>query len=147
MSLRKRGLLVFIYLISFFPEIVEADTYGNLLDVEVVRVYDGDTFFVDIPSLHPIIGVDMGIRLRGVNTPEIRGRCDAERALAIVARDFIRMLIEDARRVDLIEIGRGKFFRIVATVLIDGVNLAELLIEASLAVPDDGSGQRGDWCE
>lgn len=144
---KKKPIMIFCLILPLFTPPGHADTYGNLPDVEVVRVYDGDTFFVDIPSLHPIIGVDMGIRLRGANTPEIRGRCDAERALAIVARDFVRMLIEDAERVDLIEIERGKFFRIVATVLIDGVDLAELLIEAALAVPDDGSGQRGDWCE
>ncbi len=49
--------------------------------------------------------------------------------------------------VDLIDVERGKYFQIVATIMADGVNLGKSLIEASLAVPYDGRGKKHDWCE
>ena len=97
--------------------------------------------------MHPIIGDDMGIRVRGLDTPEIRGRCDREKELARQARDYARTILERAERIDLVDIERGRYFRIVATVLVDGVDLAEILIDAGLAVPYDGNGPRPDWCE
>ena len=32
-----------------------ADSFGDLNDVVLVRVYDGDPFCIDIPELHPLI--------------------------------------------------------------------------------------------
>ena len=32
-----------------------ADTFDDLNDVVLVRVYDGDPFCIDIPELHPLI--------------------------------------------------------------------------------------------
>lgn len=32
-----------------------ADTFGDLNDVVLIRVYDGDPFCIDIPELHPLI--------------------------------------------------------------------------------------------
>ena len=66
--------------------------YGDLVVEKYLSAYDGDTFRMNISDVHPIIGRDMPIRLRGVDTPEIRGRCDEEKALAIKARDFVRDL-------------------------------------------------------
>ena len=43
---------------------------------QVVDVYDGDTFKIDLPSMHPLFGDDISIRLFGVDTPEMRGDLD-----------------------------------------------------------------------
>lgn len=40
---------------------------------------------------------------------------------------------------------RGKYFRFIADVYIDGKNLANLLIEHNLARPYQG-GKRQSWC-
>ena len=126
---------------------LSADSYGDLTAFEVVRVYDGDTFFVDIPSLHPLLGDEIGVRVRGVDTPEIRGHCDRERELARRARDFVQERLAQAATVTLVDVERGKYFRIVASVVVDGVDLAELLIAAGLAVPYDGDGPKQSWCD
>ena len=124
-----------------------ADTFGDLTDVVLVRVYDGDTFFVDIPALHPLIGDEVGIRVRGVDTPEIRARCDGERELAHAARRLAEETLAGAGSIALVTVERGRYFRIVATVLVDGVDLAEILIAAEVGVPYDGEGPRHSWCE
>ena len=57
---------------------------------EVINVYDGDTFRVNIDEFPPIIGENIAIRILGIDTPEIKGNCQRERQLAIKARDFTR---------------------------------------------------------
>ena len=53
---------------------------------QVVDVYDGDTFKIDLPSMHPLFGDDLSIRLFGVDTPEMRGTTDEVKALAMQAQ-------------------------------------------------------------
>jgi len=44
--------------------------------VEVISVYDGDTFKVNLTGEREIFGENLSIRLRGIDTPEIRGSSD-----------------------------------------------------------------------
>jgi endonuclease YncB( thermonuclease family) len=53
---------------------------------QVVDVYDGETFKVDLPSMHPLFGDDRSIRLFGVDTPEMRGTTDEVKAFAMQAQ-------------------------------------------------------------
>ena len=119
--------------------------YGDLVVEKYLTAYDGNTFRVDIPDVHPIIGRDMPIRLRGVNTPEIRGKCEEEKALAIKARDFVRDLLANAESIILQNIGRDKYFRIDADVSVDGVDLGETLLQNKLGRLYDG-GKKDSWC-
>ena len=59
--------------------------YGSVIVTKVISVYDGDTFRVDIDSLSPIVGKNIPVRLEGVDTPEINGKCQYEKDLAIEA--------------------------------------------------------------
>ena len=121
-------------------------TYGDLTVSKVVHVYDGDTFRVNIEGLPPIIGNNIAIRINGYDTPEIRGKCPKEKALAIVARDRLRGMVKDADIV-LLNTKRGKYFRIVADVMIDGKNIKDTLIEEGLAVSYDGGRKASPWCK
>ena len=40
---------------------------------------------------------------------------------------------------------RGKYFRIVGRLIADGVDISDLLIDKSLAVPYDGGTKTEDW--
>ena len=140
----KRLLVVTLWLLSL--QVVAADYYGDLVVEKYISAYDGDTFRVDVAEIHPLIGRNMPIRLRGVDTPEIRGKCDQEKALAIKARDFVRELLANAETIVLKNIDRGKYFRIVADVSVDGVDLGETLIENGLGRLYDG-GKKESWCD
>ena len=76
---------------------------------------------------------------------EIRGKCASEENLAIRARDALRDLLVHAQRIDLREVQRGKYFRILARMEADGVDVAPILIEKGLARPYHG-GKRESWC-
>ena len=59
--------------------------------------------------------------MNGIDTPEIRGKCQYEKNLALDARDFVRNKLADAKEIKLTNLQRGKYFRVVANVLVDGV--------------------------
>lgn len=49
----------------------------------MVSVYDGDTFKVNIDDYPAIVGEAISIRIRGIDAPEIRGKCLSEKVKAI----------------------------------------------------------------
>jgi len=133
-----------LLLLSFSS--VAGTSYGTFTVSKVNSVYDGDTFRVDIDELSPIAGKNIRIRVNGVDTPEIRGKCDSEKELAIEARDYVAGLLNNADEISLVNIERGTYFRIVAVVMIDGVNLTELLIDKGLGYAYTG-GTKKSWCD
>ena len=140
----KKLLLLFICLLGVFSA-QAAPEYGTAIVSKVISVYDGDTFRVDIDSLPPIVGKNIPIRLNGVDTPEIQGKCQHEKDLALKARDFVRNKLANAKEIKLTKIQRGKYFRVVADVMIDGVSLEQELLENKLAYKYTG-GKKSSWC-
>jgi micrococcal nuclease len=122
-----------------------APEYGTVTVSRVISVYDGDTFRVDIDSLPPIVGKNIPIRLNGVDTPEIQGKCQYEKDLALKARNFVRSKLANAKVIKLTNLQRGKYFRVVADVMIDGDSLERELLENKLAYKYTG-GKKSSWC-
>ena len=138
-------LLYLTMLLSCFP--AQAKTqYGTVTVSKVISVYDGDTFRVNIDSLPPIVGKNIPIRVNGVDTPEIRGKCQYEKDLAFKARDFVRAKLANAKEIKLTNLQRGKYFRVVANVVVDGVSLERELLDNELAYEYSG-GKKLSWCE
>jgi endonuclease YncB( thermonuclease family) len=120
--------------------------YGTVTVSKVINVYDGDTFRVNIDSLPPIVGKNIPIRVNGVDTPEIRGKCEYEKNLALKARDFVRVKLANAKEIKLTNLQRGKYFRVVANVVVDGVSLEQELLDNELAYEYSG-GKKLSWCK
>ncbi len=120
--------------------------YGTVTVSKVISVYDGDTFRVNIDSLPPIVGRNIRIRVNGVDTPEIRGKCVYEKNLALKARDFVRNKLANAKEIKLTNLQRGKYFRVVANVVVDGVSLEQELLDNELAYKYSG-GKKLSWCK
>jgi endonuclease YncB( thermonuclease family) len=114
-------IAVVLLVTSFTFSVQAKPQYGTVTVSKVISVYDGDTFRVNIDSLPPIVGKNIPIRVNGVDTPEIRGKCQYEKNLALDARDFVRNKLADAKEIKLTNLQRGKYFRVVANVLVDGV--------------------------
>ena len=122
------------------------DRYGSVTVSKIISIYDGDTFRVNIDSLPPLIGKNIPVRLEGVDTPEINGKCQYEKDLALKARDFVRRKLLNATEIKLNDLQRGKYFRIVAKVYIDGVSLEEELLQNGLAYQYYG-GKKSNCCK
>ena len=148
MSLEYLKSIFLITLLIFFLGILfgEVKEYGMFKNVEFVRCYDGDTCTFNIPGLHPLIGDKISVRISGVNTPEIRGKCPREKALARKAKTFAQGKLSESRSIEIRHIKRGKFFRIIGEISVDGMTLSELIIRQGLEVAYNG-GKRSSWCE
>jgi endonuclease YncB( thermonuclease family) len=115
-------------------------------NVEIVDCYDGDTCTVNLPGLPAVFGWHLPVRLAGIDTPEIKGKCPHEKELAIKARDLVRRTLKQAARVDLADPQRDKYFRLGAQVIADGRNISAILLEEGLAVPYSGGHKEATWC-
>ena len=121
--------------------------YDDVNVSKLISVYDGDTFKVDIKGYPPIVGKKISIRVNGIDTPEIRTKCKSEKVLGYKAKEFAKNLLYKSKVIELRDIKRGKYFRIVANVYLDNnVSLADELIKSGLAVPYDGGTKVMDWC-
>ena len=134
--------IVFVFTCMSYLYATDNQTYGNIVVSRLVSVYDGDTFRVDIDSFPPIIGSNMPIRIYGIDTPEIRGTRTKE--LADRAKSITRSMLKKAKVIELRDMRRGKYFRIIADVWVDGKNLGQYLIDQGLAKPYFG-GKRAKW--
>ena len=141
-----KKLLLYLTLFLGVLSVQAAPEYGTAIVSKVISVYDGDTFRVDIDSLPPIVGKNIPIRLNGVDTPEIRGKCEHEKDLAIKARDFVRNKLANAKEIKLNNLQRGKYFRVVANVVVDGVSLEQELLDKEFAYKYTG-GKKSSWCD
>ena len=56
-------------------------------------------------------------------------------------------ILKDAEQITLKNMERGKYLRIAADVIVDGENLADVLIEAGMPVKYDGGKKTHKWCE
>jgi micrococcal nuclease len=122
-----------------------AERLAGPVEAEVLRVIDGDSLVV---RARIWLGqtVETHVRLAGVDTPELRGKCSEEREKAVAARDaLIRLLGDGPVRLRDIEADKfgGRVRARVASAAHDDV--AEAMIGADHARAYDG-GARGGWC-
>lgn len=135
--------LITIFLMSaicFSILLASEKTYGDIVlkKENIIKVYDGDTFYVRIPKYPAIIGENIAIRIDGIDTPEIRSQLLAERQKAHMARNFVLNKLMCAKSIVLKNIKRDKYFRIDADVFVDGKNIADILVEEKLGYRYDG---------
>jgi endonuclease YncB( thermonuclease family) len=113
--------------------------------VEVLRVIDGDTFNARV-RVWPGVEIVTKVRLRNIDAPEHRARCDRERIGAQAAHDaLVRLLAEGDVFVTEVALGKygGRVLARVSTRHTSDVSTA--LLEAGLVRRYSG-GRRGNWC-
>lgn len=140
----KKIIFLMTLLISF-SVLSEEKKYGDVVVSKVESIYDGDTFTVTINKWPILIGEKIDIRVNGVDTPEMKGHCDFEKAKAIEAKAFTVAFLTTDKKIYLKNLGRDKYFRIDADVVVNGKSLADELIKAKLGKPYDG-GTKESWC-
>ena len=112
------------------PEGKFAQKYADVTVSHLLRVIDGDTFVCDIDEHSPIAGKNISIRLRGINTPELKTKDPERRKAAQVEKQRLSDLLRHARLIELKNLGRDKYFRINADVYIDGEPILPQLNQA-----------------
>ena len=139
-----RRLLALALLLPSFA--FAATDYGSATVAQVTSIYDGDTFRADIDGWPDVVGHRVPIRVAGVDTPEMRGSCPAEKTAARLAKQFTVAHLRNAETIRLDHIERGKYFRLVANVMVDGEDLGQMLIDNGHGVPY-GGGTKTAYCD
>ncbi|MDX9742806.1 MAG: thermonuclease family protein [Arcobacteraceae bacterium] len=139
--------ILFLHISLFHLFLFGKQHFDNIIIDKVVSVYDGDTFKVNIELYPKIIGTNILIRVNGIDTPELKGKCSKENLLGKQAKYFTQYLLNKSKHIELKNTQRDKYFRIVADVYVDNKNIANELIENGLAVPYDGGTKTKNWCE
>ena len=132
--------LLILFYVSLF-------SYDDVNVSKLVSVYDGDTFKVNIDKYPAIVGNNISVRVRGIDTPEIKTNNICEKFLGYKAKEIAKELLLNSKVIELRNIKRGKYFRIVADVYLDNnVSYASELLKSGLAVPYDGGHKSKVWC-
>lgn len=114
----------------------------------IISVYDGDTFRGQVNAYPKWFGENVGFRIYGIDTPEKgwRAKCEKERLLGDEAQKLSEQLLINGKHIEFDVVKWDKYGgRILANVRVDGVDIAELLLEKGLAVKYDG-GKKPKWC-
>lgn len=150
MKLKKLALSISLVALSFTATAAQEI---HVLKENIIRVYDGDTIYVNILGVPDVFGKNIGVRLKGIDTPEMRSKCasadqrDLETAAAKAAKGFVENVIRISKGNHLVlsNVSRDKYFRLLADVYVDDVNLSDRLIEQGYGKAYFG-GTKGDWC-
>ena len=111
---------------------------------EVLEVIDGDTFRARV-TIWLGQKVDVKVRLKGVDTPEMNGKCDAEKELARAAKQFAADWLA-THPAQLTRVHYGTYAgRVLATTMdATGTTLSAALLSEKLAKPY--RGRKAKWC-
>ena len=129
------------------------DFYG----VELVSVYDGDTFKVNLSCKYDVFCKMIGVRVKGVDSPEIRTKDSCEKSMAKKAKAFTKKFLKSGSIV-LRNCQRDKYFRLLCDVFVvdDLTNfsekteksLQEAILTEKLAIRYDGDTKKNvNWCD
>ncbi len=148
-----RSLLIRVVFLCalLLPSPLWATDMIRMPSANVVEVYDGDTFKVQLPGMLEVFGHELPVRINGIDTPEIRSSCStdvlraAERHKAGLAKDFLLGALRGGQKIELHNLARDKYFRLLADVYIDDINVGTAMVERGHAVAYDG-GTKYDWC-
>lgn len=105
---------------------------------KVIKVYDGDTITIAarLPNTDGPI-YRFSVRLNGIDTPEIRGKSEAEKELAYFVRDALTEKIM-GKIVELRNVANEKYGRILADVYLGEEHINGWLVDENFAVYYDG---------
>ncbi len=103
-----------------------------------VVVLDGDTIIVQ--GEH--------IRIKGINAPELKGKCREENVRALRARSRLMELLS-AAKIEIDRNGFDRYLRTLASVAVGGSAVGEVLMREGLARKwvQHYTGQQEPWCQ
>ena len=145
----RRLLLALILFIPTTPIASERDDLRapieGPVEAELVSVVDGDTLLVEArpwPQHHVIVLV----RIRGIDAPELKSKCENARRAAARAKERLAGLAHG--RIRLFNIARDKYFgRVVADVSTDEADdIGASLLAQGLVKAYDGGRRKAAQC-
>ena len=133
---------------SYLKDITTKDTeifIPQIIYAKVINVYDGDT--ITVASKLPFKSSPIyrfSVRLRSIDSPEIKGESKKEYELAIKSRDALHGLIF-GKIIELKNNGKEKYGRLLADIYLDGIHINKWMLDNKYAVEYDGGKKHKVW--
>lgn len=127
-----------ILLFTVYATLLSVDYYDNITNFEIVKVRDGDTFIINVKNIPDVFGDEIAVRIRGIDTPELKDEREEIRKISIQAKEELEKLLLNAEKITLYDLGRDKYFRLLASVKVGDIDVAEYMINKGLAKKYDG---------
>jgi micrococcal nuclease len=135
---------------SYLKDCVYKDTQIFIPQIKfakVIKVYDGDTITVaaKLPfNTSPVYR--FSVRLRSIDSPEIRGESKKECDLAIQSRDALHNLIF-GKIIELKNNGKEKYGRLLADIYYNDIHVNKWMLDKGYAIKYEGGKKirGGDW--
>jgi endonuclease YncB( thermonuclease family) len=140
---RSYHIFILILLVALAPIPTQAQTVHEIIDgpvsAEIIRVIDGDTLLVEAQPW-PQQTIEVYVRLRGIDAPELHSRCEQVRTAARKAQEALEAIVPATGKIELTKISGDKYFgRILADVTTaEGRNPAADLLQDGYVVSYDG---------
>lgn len=152
MMFRNRSGLLATFILPFLGLCAHAFESGKRIEIagpvsaEIIRVIDGDTILVAARPW-PQQTMEVYVRLRGIDAPELKSSCAAVRDAGRQARAALSDLTRDQHDIQLMRISGDKYFgRVVADMsFFEGRNPAQEMLTAGYVAPYDG-GRKTENC-
>ncbi|CDN50174.1 thermonuclease family protein [Neorhizobium galegae] len=144
-----KSLLILAGTAAVFATGVEArDEIPGPVTAEILRVIDGDTLLVEAQPW-PQQKMEVYVRIRGIDAPELKSKCERLREAGLDAQRALEALIAQSRKIQLTHISGDKYFgRIVADVVLsDGRSAGGDLLLAGLVRTYDGGRKPREVCD
>ena len=123
-------------------------------NARIVEIIDGDTVRVKLSRCitvdeEMIICGKIKVRLHDIDTPEIHGKCEYEKHLASLAKDYLIRFLKNGDIVALSQIELDKYSgRIVANMRTkQKVDVSGEMLRLGFAHSYNGKGKRREWCK
>ena len=135
----KQTVISFLLLCFCFPLFAQQST-SNFYKVRLGKVIDGDTFKVYLACSYKLFCKSVSVRVRGIDTPELKSKDETKRAKAQEAKRFTQEFLT-GHKIVLKRCTRGKYFRLLCEVYADNKSLADALLAANLAISYNGGSR------
>lgn len=112
---------------------------------KVDAVHDGDTIIVTFNNLPDVFGKRIGVRLYGIDTPEMHDKDSCVRDMAVAAKNVLAQFLSRGKVLELVNVKRDKYFRLNGDILVDGASASEFMLKSGRAREYSGQGAKEKW--
>ena len=145
---KSKALIIICFLFLISP--LFAKTMQDFYNVKIISVYDGDTFKVSLPCKYPIFCENISVRIKNIDTPELKTKNKCEKIAAKKAKKLTQDFLTNGKIV-LKNCERDKYFRLLCEVKKqisdEETDLSKILFKNNLAYKYFGGiKQEINWC-
>lgn len=104
--------IILLCLLLFTLPIFSQPLTSNFYKVQLGKVIDGDTFKVYLSCSYKIFCKGASVRVRGIDTPELKSKDPETKAKAKAAKKFTKEFLT-GRKITLKQCEKDKYFRLL----------------------------------